>query len=140
MTFETFTDTIWETSGTNASMPSGIDLSTGMAVSTSSAEHDIFYSSNGYIITTSPTRSTVFYVGSGSDLADTTDSPLAQNAGTGGWASNVTDREQNYFFLFDQDLHYSKMRIVSFGGGTPETPAWVIVQWRYNTKANDVRF
>jgi hypothetical protein len=32
------------------------------------------------------------------------------------------------------------MEIVSYGGGTIGSPAWVIVKWLYNTKANDQRF
>jgi hypothetical protein len=137
LTFETFVDTLWETSGTSADQPSGIDLSTGTAVSTGNAAHDIYYTSTGYLITSSTSRSTVFYAGSASNIDDGNDSPLA---GTGGWKANVTDRETNYFFLFDQDLHYSKMEIVSYGGGTIGSPAWVIVKWLYNTKANDQRF
>jgi len=140
MAYETFVDTLWETSGTTAAQPSGIDLSAGTAVSTGNSAHDIYYTSTGYLITSSTSRSTVFYVGTANDLGDGTDSPLAKNAGTNGWKANVTDRESNYFFLFDQDLHYSKMKIVSYGGGTPGNPAWVIVEWRYNTKANDQRF
>jgi hypothetical protein len=140
VSFVTYTDTVWETSGTTAAQPSGIDLSTGTAVSTSNTAHDIYYTSTGFVIRTSSSRNTVFYVGSGTDLNDGTDSPLAQNSGQGGWTDRVGDREENYFFLFDQDLHYTKMKIISYGGGTPGNPAWVIVQWHYNTVANDQRF
>jgi hypothetical protein len=53
----------------------------------------------------------------------------------------LDDRESNYVFLYDQDGHYSKIKIVSFGGtGTLGDPAWVKVQWYYNNTALDNRF
>jgi hypothetical protein len=132
---------LWETTGTTASQPSGLDLSTGTALSVSDADHDIFYSSSGFVVRTSTTRNTVFYLSaSGSDLNDGQNSPLALNAGQGGWTDRVNDTASNYFFLYDQDGHYSKMKIVNRGGGTPGNPAWVEVQWIYNLTVNDQNF
>lgn len=131
---------IWETTGTDTTQPSGLDLSAGIAYGISSANKasvDIYYSSNGFVIrsanaATGLTRITSFFVGSGTNLNDGTDSPLA----TGSWASQMGDRETNYVFLFDNDQHYSKFKITSFGGGTPGNPAWVEVQFIYNEQAN----
>lgn len=138
--FVSYTDTLWETSGTTAAQPSGLDLSTGVAVSVGNASHDVFYSSNGYIITTSTSRSTVFNVGNDDDLGDGVNSPLALNAGQGGWTTSVSDVPGNYFFIYDADGHYSKMRVVSQTGGQPGNPSRVIVEWRYNSLVNDNTF
>ncbi len=131
---------LWETTGTTAAQPSGLDLSTGMAYGISSADKDkvdIFYSSTGFVIRSANgvsgmTRVTSFFVGAGTDLNDGVDSPLA----TGAWASQMGDREPNYVFLFDNDSHYSKLKITNFGGGTPGNPAWVEVTYIYNEQPN----
>ena len=131
---------LWETTGTTAAQPSGLDLSTGTAYGISSADNakvDVYYSSTGFVVrsanaATGLTRVTSFKVGGGTNLNDGVDSELA--AGT--WASSMGDREPNYVFLFDNDQHYSKLKITSFGGGTPGNPAWVEVQFIYNEQAN----
>jgi hypothetical protein len=46
------------------------------------------------------------------------------------------DRETNYVFLYDNDLHYSKLKITGFGGGAPGDPAWIQVQFTYNEQAS----
>ncbi|HSL87671.1 MAG TPA: hypothetical protein VK870_00025, partial [Ignavibacteriaceae bacterium] len=71
------------------------------------------------------------------NLFDGQDSPL-RNSGT--WTNNIHDRESNYVFLYDHDGHYSKLKIVNFGGGVPGEPAWVEVQWYFNTVLLDNRF
>ena len=131
---------LWETTGTTAAQPSGLDLSTGTAYGISSADNgkvDIYYSSNGFVVrsanaATGLTRITSFKIGSTSNLNDNVDSPLADNT----WLTQISDRESNYVFLFDNDLHYSKLKITSFGGGNPGNPAWVEVQLIYNEQAN----
>jgi len=136
---------IYETVGTTANEPSGLDLSSGLAwaiSSDSSGLVDIYYSSNGFLVQSahlSPSliRETDFFVGSADDLFDEEDSPL-RNTGT--WADNIGDREANYIFLYDHDGHYSKLKIVNFGGGVPGEPAWVDVQWYYNETMSDNRF
>ena len=135
---------LWETTGTTVAQPSGLDLSTGTAYGISSADKDkvdIFYSSTGFVVRSANgasgmTRVTSFLVGSGTNLSDGVDSPAA----TGSWATQMGDRETNYVFLFDNDSHYSKLKITSFGGGTPGNPAWVEVQFIYNEQANSKVF
>lgn len=136
---------IYETSGTTAAQPSGLDLSSGNAYGISSADKDkvdIYYSSNGYLIRSANassglTRVTSFFVGTGTNLNDGVDSPLATNS----WTASMSDQEANYVFVFDNDLHYSKLKLVGWGGGSgPGDPAWVDVQWLYNNKPNDQRF
>ncbi len=118
LTTSTYMDTIWETTGTGANQPSGLDLSAGIAKSSSSSDVDIFYYSNSagtvFEIRSSSTRSTSFLVGSSTNLFDGVPSPLATNS----WATTMGDRETNYVFLFDADSHYSKLIIKSYGGGT----------------------
>lgn len=138
---------IWETVGTTAAEPSGLDLSSGMAYGIGATNPDrdkvdIYYTSTGFVVQSadiSPnmTRVTKFRVGTASDLNDGVDSPL-HTAGT--WTNNMGDRETNYVFLYDQDGHYSKIKITSFGGGTPGNPAWVELQWFYNKTTDDTRF
>lgn len=136
---------IYETAGTSASEPSGLDLSSGNAwgvTSDSSGVVDIYYSSNGYLVQSADlypnlVRVTKFFVGTSGNLFDNVDSP-DRNSGT--WANNIGDREANYVFLYDHDGHYSKLKIVNWGGGVPGEPAWVEVQWYYNDTVLDNRF
>jgi len=136
---------LWETQDTDPiTQPSGLDLSTGTAYGISSADNgkvDIYYSSSGFVVrsanaATGLTRVTSFKVGLGTNLNDGVDSEAA----TGAWVSQMGDREPNYVFLYDNDLHYSKLKITSFGGGTPGNPAWVEVTYIYNGQANSKVF
>lgn len=136
---------LWETLGTTADQPSGLDLSSGnpYGISSSDADKvDIYYSSNGFLVKSADlasglTRVTDFMVGGASDLNDGLDSPLRS---TGLWLDNMGDRETNYVYLYDNDGHYSKLKIVQWGGGVPGEPAWVEVEWWYNETVDDVRF
>jgi len=136
---------IYETAGTGVNEPSGLDLSSGMAYGVSSGQNglvDIYYSSNGFLVQSADLypgliRVTKFFVGSGSNLFDEVDSP---DKNTGTWTDNMGDREANYVFLYDHDGHYSKIKIVNWGGGVPGEPAWVDVQWYYNETQLDNRF
>jgi len=136
---------IYETVGTSANEPSGLDLSSGMAYGVSSPNADlvdIYYSSNGFLVQSADLypgliRVTKFNVGSGSNLFDGVDSP---NKNVGVWTNSISDTTTNYVFLYDHDGHYSKLKIVNMGGGVPGVPAWVEVQWYYNDTALDNRF
>lgn len=136
---------IYETTGTSATQPSGLDLSTGLAYGVSSAQNglvDIYYSSSGFLVQSADLypnliRETDFFVSSATGLFDGEDSPL-RNTGT--WTDNIGDRENNYVFLYDNDGNYSKLKIVSWGGGVIGEPAWVEVQWIYNKTLQDNRF
>jgi len=138
---------IFETLGTSVDEPSGLDLSSGNAYGVSGADKmdvDIYYSSNGFLVqsahlnvTNGLTRETKFRVGTGTDLNDGTNSPLVTS---GTWTDNIGDRENNYVFLYDDDGHYSKIKITAFGGGTPGNPAWVELSWWYNEITDNVAF
>ena len=136
---------IYETTGTSATQPSGLDLSTGLAYGVSSAQNglvDIYYSSSGFLVQSADLypnliRETDFFVSSATGLFDGEDSPL-RNTGT--WTNNIGDRENNYVFLYDHDGNYSKLKIVNWGGGVIGEPAWVEVQWIYNKTLMDNRF
>lgn len=138
---------IYETSGTSSSQPSGLDLSTGLAYGVSSAQNglvDIYYSTSGYLVQSADlypglVRGTDFFVGSGvaTNLFDAEDSPL-RSAGT--WTNSIGDRQSKYVYLYDHDGHYSKLKIVNWGGGVIGEPAWVEVQWIYNMVVLDNRF
>lgn len=142
---------IYETSGTSASEPSGLDLSSGFAIgvsSDSSDRVDVYYSTSGtggqgYLVQSadlypSLIRVTKFQVGTGNNLYDKVDSP---GKNTGVWTNHMSDSpDSNYVFLYDHDGHYSKVKIVNAGGGVPGEPAWVEVQWYYNETILDNRF
>jgi hypothetical protein len=136
---------IYETIGTSASEPSGLDLSTGLAHGVSSPEAnlvDIYYSSAGFLVQSADLypgliRETDFLVGTSGNLFDGIDSP---ERSTGTWTNNIPDTETDYVFLYDHDGHYSKLKIVNQGGGTPNVPAWIDVQWYYNNTQLDERF
>lgn len=140
---------IYETYGTTASEPSGLDLSSGMAYAVSSPEAnlvDIYFYSDAagfsYLIQsadlyTGLIRRTDFFVSSNTNLFDEVDSPLRTSA----WINKINDTENNYVFLYDHDGHYSKMKIVNRGGGSgPGDPSWVDIQWYYNDITLDQRF
>lgn len=140
---------IWESYGTPASLPNGIDLSRGKAWgigSDSSGVVDIYYYSDSagtsYLVRSADlaglVRETDFSVGSGSNLLDGSDSPIR----TGGtWTNGINVSENKYVFLYDHDGHYSKFLIANRGGG-PGTgePAYIDVQWYYNKELQDNRF
>jgi hypothetical protein len=139
---------IYESFGTPASEPSGLDLSSGMAYGISSPNAnlvDIYYYSDNdttYLVQSADNHSglirrTDFFRGSSPNLFDAVDSPLR---GTSTWTDNMDDREPNYVFLYDHDGHYSKLKIVAWGGGTPTESAWIDVQWYYNNDTLDERF
>ncbi|MFO7526757.1 MAG: PEGA domain-containing protein [Ignavibacteriaceae bacterium] len=139
---------IYESFGTSAQQPSGLDLSSGNAwgiSSDSSGVVDIYFFSNQagslYLIQSADLagliRETDFKVGSSTNLFDEVDSPLRDNT----WVTSIDEAENNYVFLYDHDAHYSKLRIVNRGGGTGiGDPAWVDVQWYYNNTVQDPRF
>ncbi|MCH8032752.1 MAG: PEGA domain-containing protein [Bacteroidetes bacterium] len=142
---------IYETAGSTAQQPSGLDLSSGEArgvSSDSSGLVDIYYSTDGtggqgFLIqsadlTPNLIRETDFLVQTDStNIFDGLDSP---DKNIGPWTNNIGDREANYVFLYDHDGHYSKLIIVSSGGGVPGEPAWVAVLWYYNNTVLDKRF
>ncbi len=142
---------IYETSGTSTSQPSGIDLSTGAAYGVTSTDKDkvdLYYSTSGtggvpYLVQSADlypnlTRHTAFYVGTGTDITDGEDSP---NYPLSGWTDNMSDRENNYVFLYDEDGNYSKLIITNYhAGGGQGDPSWVEVKWLYNNNGADKRF
>lgn len=140
---------IYETVGTTVDQPSGLDLSSGIAYGVSGADKgkvDIYYTSSGFLVqsaslntTQGLTRETFFLVGNGTNLNDGVSSPTYPIGGT--WTNNIQDTQTNYVFLYDDDSHYSKLRITQRGGGSgPGDPAWIEVTWLYNNTAIDTRF
>ena len=141
---------IYETAGTTAQQPSGLDLSSGNAwgvSSDSSGIVDIYYSTDGtggqgFLIQsadlfTGLIRGTDFFLGDSENLFDEEDSP---DKDEGIWTNNISNMDSNYVFLYDHDGHYSKLKIVNRGGGQPGEPFWVQVQWYYNNTILDKRF
>ena len=138
---------LWETLGTDPiTEPSGLDLSSGNAYGISSSDKDkvdIYYSSNGFLVKSADlypglTRVTDFMVGGAIDLNDGIDSPLRS---TGIWTDNMSDAEQNYVYLYDNDGHYSKLRITFlYQGGGSNDPSYIDVEWWYNETVDYVRF
>lgn len=143
---------IYETAGTTTSQPSGLDLSTGMAYGVSGSNNglvDIYYSTTGtggtpYLVQSANlyplmTRQTAFSVGTGTALDDGEGSPTYPLGGT--WTNNMSDRENNYVFLYDEDGHYSKIIITDYHAGSGQgDPSWVELEWLYNNTGADSRF
>jgi hypothetical protein len=127
---------VWETTGTTVSEPSGLDLSEGIAVSSNDPDADLYYLTNAsFTIHELKSLTSDFLVSSNSDLEDGEDSPLATN----NWVDNVPDGTTNYFFIYDENGHYSKAKIVEISPSN-EIPAWVRIEWYYNNVENDPRF
>ncbi|NCS81183.1 MAG: hypothetical protein AUJ54_16060 [Ignavibacteria bacterium CG1_02_37_35] len=81
------------------------------------------------------TRKTYFKVGAASNLLDCVSSYKKDAA----WATHMGDHETNYVFLYDNDLHYSKLIVDSFSGGVSGIPAWIKVKWIYNKTIRKLR-
>lgn len=143
---------IYETTNTTVQQPSGLILKDGSTSGIGSSapnkdKVDLFYYSDtaptydlrSADLTTSLSRATYFYAASSSNLYDGASSP----AKTSSWVKKIDDDRDTskYYFVYDQDGHYSKFKIVNFGGGTgPGDPAWVKVSWIYNDTQGDQRF
>lgn len=140
---------IYETSGTNAQQPSGLSYrngSRGFSLSgTDKDSVDIYYSSTGYLIQsaslgTGMTRKTYFKAPSAAvsnNLLDGVSAPTFVSS----WGNAINDRDTTtYYFSYDNDKHYVKLKVVNYGGGTTGNPAWVDIKWIYNKKADDIRF
>jgi hypothetical protein len=140
--------TIWETTGTNSSEPSGLCLYNGLAYGLSSSDNgkiDLFYFSQNTTyevrsasLASSLSRATNFLRGPSSNLSDGVSASVF-NSTT--WFNVLSDHDStSYFFVYDNDKHYSKLKIVNWGGGTVGNPAWVQVSWIYNNTVDDIRF
>ncbi len=137
---------LWETANTTADQPSGLILKNGEASGIGSAATnrllvDIYYSSSGYLVRSADaasglTRETFFKVSTSTNLNDGVQSSIKDAT----WIKEMGDREANYVFLYDNDGHYSKIKIVAFGGGIGTEPAWVEVEWYFNKVKDDRRF
>lgn len=137
---------IWETLGTSATQPSGLILKNGEAsgIGTTATNRllvDLFYNTTGYdivsaSISSSLTRVTYFKPGGAANLNDGVDSPTKD----GTWTTSITnDRDvSQYYWVYDADGHYSKIKIVSFG--STSNLAWVNIQWLYNKTVGEKKF
>jgi hypothetical protein len=138
---------LWETTGTSAAQPSGLDLSSGNAFGTSDSDNnskiDIYYFSdsagNTYIVRSSHfsskmSRDTYFKVSSSSEIND----GINSTAKDGNWERTLAITETNYAFLYDNDGNYSKLIIVD--EGETDQKAWVKVKWIYNKVQDDLAF
>jgi len=142
---------IWE-SLAPITEPSGLILKNGSASGISSSATnrllvDIYYSSTNYNIRSAHnygsglTRQTFFKAGLSNNMNDELDASVKD----GTWISDLpagSDRDSTkYYFVYDQDKHYSKIKVVGWGGGTGGTDyAWTRIQIIYNSDIDDVRF
>lgn len=145
---------IWETTGSNTTTePSGLILKNGTASFLVSAAPNrllvdlIFYSSSSifdlrsvHLYGSGLTRRTYFKAGTSNNLNDGGNAPTKD----GTWIDQLPnlsyEDSSKYYFVYDQDQHYSKIRVVDSGGGNPQVPAWTKLQWIYNTQVDDTRF
>ncbi len=132
---------------------SGLDLSTGTPGNSNGAETDIFLDGTGgtaldlksqHLRTPAPTtlRYTDFYNNvTGTSLTDGVASFTYSSSDTN-WTTKKPFTLTTYSFLYDNDLHYTKLKITATGGGTgPSDPyRWVKVSYKYNKTQKDRRF
>jgi hypothetical protein len=127
---------------------SGIDLSTGERTGSGAAETDLYYQGlvgNSRVIRSQhlrnpapvTLRTTRFFNTTNTNVNDGNDAPNFQNTSSQ-WAFEKFD-DGNYCFVYDQDSHYSKLRITG-NGQDGQFDRWVEVTIIYNKTANDVRF
>ncbi len=130
--------TIYETADTDTSHHSGLVLSTGKSISfkdANKAAMDLYYHSVDYdlystAIAADPLllRKTYFIKGNGTDLNDGVNAPK-YDAAT--WSNWMPDTSSSYYFVYDNDGHYSKLQITGRAGGTANVKASVTVKWLY---------
>lgn len=137
---------VWETNDPSSSDPSGVQLSTGTAYGVSGANKDlvdlVYRSSDYNFISASDwatlTRITWFKAGTASDISDALAAPAFDAAS---WTKKIPDTQANYFFAYDNEHHYSKVKIVSrhLSSG-PGDYGWVKLEWIFNKSVDDKRF
>lgn len=140
----TFTTSFYESADPSSEHPSGLDLSSGAAISIKAGVNqdvDIFYNSDGFIVMSAKdrngmTRETYFKVGNSTDIHDGINSPVKDNS----WLTQIPDSETKYVFLYDADGHYSKFIIEDIEGGVPGVSAQLHVKWLYNDRENNTQF
>ncbi|MDP3830666.1 MAG: PEGA domain-containing protein, partial [Ignavibacteriaceae bacterium] len=137
---------IWETVGADATQPSGLILKSGIAsgIGTTATNRllvDFFYNTTGYdivsaSISSSLTRVTYFKAAGAANLTDGTDAPAKDAT----WTTSITNDRDNsqYYWVFDADGHYSKIKIVNFG--ITSNLKWIEIQWLYNPTVGNRRF
>ncbi|MBV6513167.1 MAG: hypothetical protein FMNOHCHN_02693 [Ignavibacteriaceae bacterium] len=125
---------------------SGLDLSSGTRVNSTSADADIFFDvteiKSQHLRPGTTLRYTDFYNGvTATNLDDGADAP-AYSSTSGEWTYTKASTSTTYSFLYTNDLNFVKLKITSTGGGTgPSDPdKWVRVSYKYNQTARDRRF
>jgi hypothetical protein len=127
---------------------SGVDLSAGSVMGSGDENTDFFYVglvgsnrviSSQHLRTPVPsvTRTTRFNNTSSTNLNDGNDSPVYLNTAAQ-WTFEKMD-DGNYAFVYDQDNHYSKIKITG-SGQDGQFDRWITVDIIYNNTVNDVRF
>lgn len=139
---------VFESSELTANHPSGLSFSLGKAISYTTANKDsvdLFYFSDRSIplfeirtpgFSTAP-RVTAFLKG-GTSLTDGASSTVKDAS----WITKYSASDvSNYYFAYDNDKHYSKIKIIEKGGfGIAGDPAWVKFEWIYNKAVDNVYF
>jgi hypothetical protein len=143
---------IWELYNSPPTVPNGLILSTGRAVSINNDSLDVFY----YSKSTGPfelrsadlngelSRHTYFRMGSSENIDDHIPAPEKDSS----WTrkidfafSNGSTIESHYFFMYDQNGHYSKVKIYIGGGrSTGDKSDYAAFTWYYNRIAGDRNF
>ncbi len=138
---------LYEKSGSGFS---GLILATGTRALSTGSTTDLFYDgtsgkdsiySQHLRSPSSASRYTDFFKGSASDLNDGVDASLYSYS-SGLWKYAMSASVGNYYFIYDHDFHYSKIKVVAVGGGTGPTDPdkWVDVSYKYNKTSKDTRF
>jgi hypothetical protein len=126
---------------------SGLDLSEGEVVGSGGPATDVYYEGlvgsslvlrSQHLRTPAPAtlRETYFNNTNISNLNDGADSPVYVSGSA--WTTEKSGIG-NYSFLFDEDSHYSKLKITNSGEGGP-FDKWIEVEYIYNKTMNDPRF
>lgn len=138
---------IWETVGSDATQPSGLDLSSGSALTVGDDNNkpsiDLYYSSQANALVKSShlhssplmVRETYFKVGDSSTLLDGVDSQVKDAT----WEDTMNPTIPKYFFINDNDNYYYKLIVTNSGGGA-SGPGWVEVTYIFNTVQGNTMF
>lgn len=139
--YYTYTDVqMWATNYPTG--PAALILSTGQAISFNNSNKrymDIYYNyadsklrSAFLSIDPELLRKTYFYQGASANIEDGVDA-VTYSSTSSLWTDRMPDRDTtHYYFVYDNDGHYSKLLVTSAGGtGLTGDYSWVKVKWYY---------
>jgi len=98
------------------------------------------YLSTPSLLTWWSSRSTYFLLTNSTDITDGAPVPKAYSAGDSDWKKSVPDTISTYFFAYNTEGYYTKLKITNKNGTSMLDSAWVQLSGYYNLTPNSLNF